>query len=266
MTAEQAAAAQAAAEIIVVKESSVAIISLNRPKAMNALNHSLMRSLSAALDELERDNETRAIVITGGPKVFAAGADIKEMENATVAEMTVDDYLSHWDRVARFPKPVIAAVGGAALGGGCELALACDLIVAGEHASFGQPEILIGVIPGAGGTQRLTRILGKQRAMELILTGRRLNAREALAWGLVNRVAPAESFLDEAKALAKEIAAKAPLAARLAKSAVLRAQDGDLAGGVDYERRLFWSLFATEDQKEGMKAFSEKRAPLFKGK
>lgn len=266
MTAEAATAASAATEIVVEKAGSVAIILLNRPKAMNALNHSLMRSLSSALDELENDSEVRAVVITGGPKVFAAGADIKEMEHSSVAEMTLDNYLSHWDRVARFPKPLVAAVGGAALGGGCELALACDLIVAGEQASFGQPEILIGVIPGAGGTQRLTRILGKQRAMELVLTGRRLNAREALAWGLINRVAPAESFEEEAKALAREIAAKAPLAARLAKSAVLRAQDCDLAGGVDYERRLFWSLFATEDQKEGMKAFSEKRPPVFKGK
>ncbi|MBI4374934.1 MAG: enoyl-CoA hydratase/isomerase family protein [Elusimicrobia bacterium] len=253
-------------ELLVEAEGPVGVITLNRPAALNALNHSIMEAMVEALEDFERAPSIRSIVIAGSAKAFAAGADIKEMEKATVAEMSRDPHLSRWDRVGKCPKPLIAAVSGFALGGGCELAMACDLIVASETAVFGQPEIMIGVIPGAGGTQRLTRIVGKTLAMEMILAGRRLSARGALAHGLVNRVVPVESFLDEAKKLAHEIAAQPPIAVRMAKEAVLKALDMDLDTGLAFERKLFYSLFDTEDQKEGMRAFMEKRAARFIGK
>lgn len=242
------------------------LIALNRPEALNALNRPMMRELIAAMEDFERDEAIRVMVLSGNDKAFAAGADIKEMDQAPVIDPVRDEHLARWDRVGKSPKPVIAAVSGFALGGGMELAMACDMIVASETAQFGQPEILIGVIPGAGGTQRLTRAVGKQRAMEMVLTGRRLSAREAFDAGLVNRVFPIESYLDEAKKLALDIASKSPLAAKAAKESVLKAEDVELDLGLSYERSRFNALFATEDQKEGMKAFIEKREPAFKGK
>ena len=244
----------------------MATITLNRPKALNALNSALMRELTEALQTLDRDQEVRCIVVTGNERAFAAGADIKEMADASPVTMLSRSNLSYYDTVRRVSKPIIAAVSGYALGGGCELAMACDMIVASETARFGQPEINIGVMPGAGGTQRLTRALGKARAMELILTGAYLDAHEAHARGLVNRVAPTELYLEEAQKLARTIASQPPVAVRLAKDAVLKAQDLSIEEGLDYERRLFYLLFATEDQKEGMAAFVEKRPPEWKGR
>ncbi|OGR83228.1 MAG: enoyl-CoA hydratase [Elusimicrobia bacterium RIFCSPHIGHO2_02_FULL_57_9] len=255
-----------AKEIRTEAEGPVGLITLNRPSVLNALNHPLMEGLVGALEDFERAPSIGCIIITGNAKAFAAGADIKEMDHATTAEISRDPHLSRWDRVGKCAKPVIAAVSGFALGGGCELALACDMIVASETAVFGQPEINIGVMPGAGGTQRLTRILGKTRAMEMVLTGKRMTAREALAAGLVNRVVPVESYLEQAKKLAHEIAAQPPMAVRMAKEAVLKALDVDLDAGLALERRLFYSLFDTGDQKEGMRAFIEKREPKFTGK
>ncbi len=253
-------------EILVETDGPVGVITLNRPEALNALNHALMEQLIAAVEDFEAAPPIRAIVIAGSERAFAAGADIKEMDQATPAQMKADPHLSRWDRLGKCSKPTIAAVSGFALGGGCELAMACDMIVASESAVFGQPEILIGVIPGAGGTQRLTRAIGKSRAMELVLTGRRFTAREAHAWGLVNRVVPVEAFLTEAKKLAQEIAAKPPIAVSAAKDAINKALDVDLDTGLSLERQLFYSLFDTQDQKEGMKAFIEKREPRFVGK
>ncbi|MHB2025621.1 MAG: enoyl-CoA hydratase-related protein [Elusimicrobiota bacterium] len=252
--------------ILIQKEGGVAVLTLNRPHALNALNHALMDELEAALDFLEKDVETRCVIVTGGGKAFAAGADIKEMENASAKEMASDRHLSRWDKLGKFPKPTIAAVSGFALGGGCEMALACDLIVASETAVFGQPEILIGVIPGAGGTVRLAERLGKARALELVLTGRRVGAKEALSLGLVNRVVPPEALLDEAKALAQGVAALPPLAAAAAKASVLHALNAGQDDALAFERRLFCALFDSQDQKEGMKAFVEKRAPRWTGK
>ncbi len=245
---------------------SLALLRLNRPQALNALNHALMDELENALDRIEKDAAIRAVVIAGSERAFAAGADIKEMDSKTSEQMSADPHLGRWDKLGAFPKPTIAAVSGFALGGGCELALACDMIVASESAVFGQPEILIGVIPGAGGTVRLAKALGKQRAMELVLTGRRVTAREAAALGLVNRVAPVESYLDEALKLAEQVAAQPPLAARAAKTSILHALDVGLSDALSAERRLFWELFDTEDQKEGMKAFVEKRKAVFRGR
>ena len=253
-------------EILVEADGPVGVITLNRPQALNALNHPLMEQLVEAIEDFEAAPPIKAIVIAGSERAFAAGADIKEMDQATVAQMSSDPHLSRWDRVGKCTKPTIAAVSGFALGGGCELAMACDLIVASESAVFGQPEISIGVIPGAGGTQRLARAVGRARAMELVLTGRRFTAREALGWGLVNRVFPVESYLLEAKKLAREIAAKPPIAVKAGRDAVNKALDFDLDTGLGFERQLFWSLFDTQDQKEGMKAFIEKREPKFVGK
>jgi enoyl-CoA hydratase len=253
-------------DVLVERDGAVAVVRLNRPDVLNALSYAVMESLVAALEELDRDDGVRCVVLTGDRRAFAAGADIKELEGASVAEMLSNGQMPRWDRLRRVTKPIIAAVSGFALGGGCELAMACDMIVASESAVFGQPEINIGVMPGAGGTQRLTRALGKYLAMDMALTGRRLNAREAQAAGLVSRVFPVESYLDEAKAMASEIAAKPPIAARLVKESVSRALDMSLENGLSYERGLFYSLFATEDQKEGMAAFREKRKPGFKGK
>lgn len=256
----------AKANVLTEVVGAVGVITLNRPEALNALNHPLMEELAAALDRFDADSAIRCVIVTGSERAFAAGADIKEMDQGSVLDPARDEHLARWDRVGRMKKPVIAAVSGFALGGGCELAMACDLIVASETAVFGQPEINIGVIPGAGGTQRLTKVLGKHRAMEMVLTGKRLGAREALQHGLVNRVVPPELFLDEAKKLARVIAAQPPLAVRAAKSAVLKALDMEIDAGLAYERQLFNSLFATEDQKEGMKAFIEKREAVFHGK
>ncbi len=247
-------------------EGGVGLIRLNRPKAMNALDSVLMTELVHALNDFENDREIGCIVITGSEKAFAAGADIKEMENATTVEMLTRDSISLWDKVAKFNKPIIAAVSGVALGGGCELAMACDMIVASTTAKFGQPEINLGVIPGAGGTQRLTRAVGKAMAMEMVLNNRWLEAQEAYQFGLVNRVVAPETYLDEALKLARDIAARAPVAIRLARESVNAAFELPLSEGIRLERRNFYFLFSTEDQKEGMNAFVNKRAAKWQGK
>lgn len=252
--------------IIVRQEGKVGIVQLNRPKAMNALNSAIMAELTGALGIFNADDTINCLVITGNERAFAAGADIKQMSNASVPDMINDPFIDYWDQIKSLHKPVIAAVSGWCLGGGCELAMLCDMIVASESAKFGQPEITIGVIPGAGGTQRLTRAVGKTIAMEMVLNNRHLNAEEAKQYGLVNRVVPPERYLDEAIQLATEIAERAPVAVRLGKEAVNQAFETTLAEGVLLERRLFAMLFGTEDQKEGMAAFIEKRGPQWKGK
>jgi enoyl-CoA hydratase len=239
--------------ILVETIENVGLIRLNRPQQLNALNSVLMEELATALEAFDRDEAIRCMVITGNERAFAAGADIKEMAEASAVEMLLRDHIARWDRIQRIRKPIIAAVSGWCLGGGCELAMACDIIIASETAVFGQPEINIGVMPGAGGTQRLTRAIGKSKAMEMILTGRYMSAREAEAAGLVSRVVPVEVYLEEAIRLAKEIAARPPIAVRLAKEAVNKAFETSLRDGLEYERRLFYLLFATEDQKEGMR-------------
>jgi len=244
----------------------VALVRLNRPRQLNALNGEVMDQLCDALEALDRDDAIRCLVVTGNERAFAAGADIAEMANATPIELLRTNRIAQWDRVRRISKPVIAAVSGWCLGGGNELAMALDLIVAGEGARFGQPEINLGVIPGAGGTQRLTRAIGKSRAMEMILTGEPIDAREALRLGLVSRVVPDELVVEDAMALAASIATKAPLALRMAKEAVNAAYEMSLTDALAHERRLFYLLFASEDQKEGMAAFVEKRPPDFKGR
>ena len=249
--------------IIVETRGRVGLIRLNRPQALNALSSALMRELSLAVDGFEADGQIGCIVITGSDKAFAAGADIKEMTDKTFTEVFLGDFAATWDRVAYARKPVIAAVAGFALGGGCELALQCDLIIAAENAKFGQPEMKLGIIPGIGGTQRLTHAVGKAKAMDLILTGRTIDAAEAERSGLVSRVVPADDLLTEAKAVATTISQMSLSAARMAKEAVNRAFESTLAEGLLYERRLFHSAFATEDQSEGMAAFVEKRAPNF---
>lgn len=247
-------------------EQRTALVRLNRPKQLNALNGEVMDALCTALEELDRDEGVRAMVVTGNERAFAAGADIGEMANATPIEMLVTNRIGQWDRIRRIGKPVIAAVNGWALGGGCELAMTLDLIVAGEGAKFGQPEISIGVIPGAGGTQRLTRAIGKAKAMAMVLTGDPMTAREAEAAGLVAVVTQDELVVADALALAARIATKSPIALRLAKEAVNAAFEMSLTDALAHERRLFYLLFASEDQKEGMAAFLEKRAPDFKGR
>ncbi|HEY4718682.1 MAG TPA: enoyl-CoA hydratase-related protein [Anaerolineales bacterium] len=244
----------------------VALLRLNRPEAMNALNTPLMVELMDTLEKLDADPAIGAFVLTGDGRAFAAGADIKEMAESSSIELLLKGHISPFDRIKKISKPVIAAVSGWCLGGGNELALSCDLIVASETARFGQPEINLGVIPGAGGTQRLTRTLGKALAMEMVLNNRTLTAEEALRFGLVNRVVPVERYLDEALVLAAEIAARAPLAVRLGKEAVNRALETHLADGIAEERQAFYFLFASEDQKEGMRAFSEKRRPKWTGR
>jgi enoyl-CoA hydratase len=244
----------------------VALIRLNRPESLNALNCALVADLTQMLLDLDQDAEVRAIVLTGNERAFAAGADIKEMADNSAIDMLILDQFQKWDQIKRLKKPLIAAVSGYALGGGCELAMLCDIIIASETAQFGQPEIKIGVIPGAGGTQRLTRAIGKSRAMEHILTGRFFSAKEAYEWGLVSRVVPVELYLEEALKLATEIAAMPPIAVQLAKQAVLKSYELSLEEGLHFERRNFYLLFATEDQKEGMRAFSEKRPPQWQGR
>jgi enoyl-CoA hydratase len=252
--------------LLVSRQGRVGIAQLNRPQALNALNGELMDELVRVLQAFDADDSIGCIVITGSEKAFAAGADIKQMASATVVDMMASPFIGYWDAVQRIGKPVVAAVSGYCLGGGCELAMICDLIVASETAHFGQPEINLGIIPGAGGTQRLTRAVGKSVAMDMILTGRRISAQEALQFGLVARVFPTATFLDDSLALAAEIADKAPVALRVAKEAVNRAYESSLAEGVLFERRAFNLLFATEDQKEGMAAFVEKRKPAWQGK
>ena len=252
--------------ILTRTEGRVGIVQLNRVKALNALNAPLMDDATRALAAFDADPEIGCIVLTGNEKAFAAGADIKQMATASVVEMMDSPFIGYWDAVQRIGKPIVAAVSGWCLGGGCELAMICDVIVASESAVFGQPEINLGVIPGAGGTQRLTRAVGKSLAMEMILADRRLNAEEALRAGLVSRVAPLDSYLAVALEVASAIAAKSPVALRVAKEAVNKAYETTLAEGVHVERRLFNLLFATEDQKEGMAAFVEKRTPAWKGK
>ncbi|MDE3058499.1 MAG: enoyl-CoA hydratase/isomerase family protein [Bacteroidota bacterium] len=252
--------------IIVTKENGYALIQLNRPDVLNAINIALMKELVDALDELEKEDDVRCVVLTGNEKAFAAGADIKEMADASTVEMLRRDMFSRWDRIRKFKKPLIAAVGGYALGGGCELAMTCDIIIASESAKFGQPEISIGVIPGAGGTQRLTRAVGKYKAMEMVLSGAMITAEEAKQWGLAVKVVPNEYLLEEAKNLAKTIASKPPVALQLGKEAILKAFDTTIESGLEFERKNFYMLFSTEDQKEGMKAFVEKRKPEWKGK
>jgi enoyl-CoA hydratase len=254
------------ANILVRQDGRVGVVQLNRPQALNALNSALMAELVAALQTFDADEGVGCIVITGSEKAFAAGADIKQMADATPVTMMDSPFIGYWDAVEAIRKPVIAAVSGYCFGGGCELAMICDLVVASETAVFGQPEINLGIIPGAGGTQRLTRAVGKAVAMDMILSGRRINAQEALQFGLVSRVFPAASFQEDVLKLAGEIAGKAPVALRVAKEAVNRAYASSLAEGVLFERRAFNLLFATEDQKEGMAAFVEKRAPVWQGR
>jgi enoyl-CoA hydratase len=251
--------------IIVETKGRVGLVTLNRPKAMNALSSALMQELSQALDKFEADGEIGCIVITGSEKAFAAGADIKEMQPKTYMDVYLEDFITRdWERVTRCRKPVIAAVAGYALGGGCELAMMCDFILAADNAKFGQPEIALGIIPGAGGTQRLTRAVGKAKAMEMALTGRNMDAAEAERSSLVSRVVPLADLLTEALKVAERIAAMSLPSALMAKESVNRAFETTLSEGVRFERRLFHSLFATQDQKEGMAAFAEKRQADFK--
>ena len=254
--------------ILVTKqyEPLIALIQLNRPKDLNALNLQLMQELRDTLQQLDKDEKVRVIIITGNDQAFAAGADIKQMADKSAIDMLTIDQFSTWDQIRKTKKPIIAAVSGFALGGGCELAMTCDMIIASETAKFGQPEIKIGVIPGAGGTQRLTKAVGKARAMELVLSGRFLSAEEAFAARLVNKVVPVEMYLREAVQLAREIAQMSPIAVQLAKEAVNRSFETHLDEGLILERKNFYLAFASEDQKEGMKAFIEKRKPDYKGK
>ena len=244
----------------------VGIVTLNRPQAMNAFNTLMLTELFDALESFDRDDAVGAMIVTGNEKSFAAGADIKEMADASPFEMIGQGRVEKWDRIRGIKKVVIAAVSGWALGGGCEFAISCDMIFASESARFGQPEITIGIIPGAGGTQRLARLLGKNLTMEMVINNRTLTAAEALDFGLANRVVPVDGYLDAAVAFAEEIASRAPLAVRMAKDAVNAAFETTLAEGLKAEKRNFYPLFSTEDQKEGMKAFIEKRKPNWKGK
>ena len=250
--------------LIVENRGKVGLITLNRPKALNALNGALIDELGQALDALEDDDAVGCIVITGSEKAFAAGADIKEMATRSFIDVFETNFIADWQRVAQCRKPVIAAVAGYALGGGCELAMMCDFILAANTAKFGQPEITIGTIPGAGGTQRLTRFVGKSKAMEMCLTGRMMDADEAERSGLVSRIVPAGDLVDEAIKVGERIAEMSRPMVAMAKEAVNRAYETTMAEGVLFERRLFHSTFATEDQKEGMAAFIEKRQPDFK--
>jgi len=251
--------------ILVERHDRVGLIRLNRPKALNALNSQLISELNLALDEFEADPGVGCIVVTGSEKAFAAGADIKEMHVLTYPATYDNDFITSWERLSRTRKPVIAAVAGFALGGGCELAMMCDFILAADTAKFGQPEIKLGVMPGAGGTQRLTRFVGKSKAMEMCLTGRMMDAAEAERAGLVSRVVPAADLVSEALAVAKVIADMSPTVAMQTKESVNRSYETTLAEGIRFERRVFQAMFALDHQKEGMSAFIEKRPPNFRG-
>jgi len=252
--------------VLVRKEGSIGVVQLNRPKVLNALSFATMSELVRNLEELDKDPAICVIILTGGERAFAAGADLEEMSHATPVDLALGRRFELWDRIRKISKPMIAAVSGYALGGGNELAMNCDMIIASETATFGQPEVNVGIMPGAGGTQRLPRVVGKYKAMEMILTGRSISAEEAYRVGLVNRIVPPESLMEEAKKVAAEIASKPPLSVRAAKESILKAQDTSLEVGLDFERKAFYMLFATEDGKEGMRAFLEKRKPTFKGK
>lgn len=246
--------------------NGVAVITLNRPKALNALNLQVMREIAQTLAELDADPEVGCALLTGSERAFAAGADIKEMAEATYMDMYSTDWFAGWDAVASFRKPIVAAVAGYALGGGCELAMMCDVLIAADTATFGQPEIKLGVMPGMGGSQRLTRAVGKAKAMDLVLTGRNLGAEEAERAGLVSRIVPADELIDEALKVAATIAGMSTPIATMAKETVNRAFEVTLAEGVRFERRVFHAMFATDDQKEGMAAFVAKRKPAFTGR
>ena len=252
--------------ILAETDGPVGIVRLNRPKVLNALNPALMTQLAEQMEAFDRDDDIIVIVLAGSERAWAAGADIGDMAERSMLEMYTRDQFATWDRIRRIKKPIVAAVSGYALGGGCELMMLCDVVIASETAQIGQPEINIGVMPGAGGTQRLTRAVGKATAMDVILTGRFLSAAEALDAGLVSRVVPPEHYYTEALRVARDMASKGPIALRLAKEAVLKAHETTLSEGLEYERKLFYMLFATEDQKEGMRAFVEKRKAQFKGK
>ena len=252
--------------VLAERRDAVGIARLNRPESRNALSADLMEGLAGVLEAWDTEPEVRCIVVAGGEDVFAAGGDIKSMAARSFQDALVTPTARFWPRLAAVRTPLVGAVSGYALGGGCELALACDMVVASETAEFGQPEITLGIIPGGGGTQRLTRIMGKQRAMELVLTGRRIDAREAYALGMVNAVAPRRRWLEQAIELAEVVARRPPLAARLAKEAVLAADETPLASGLQYERRLYELAMGTEDRVEGMQAFIEKRKAEFKGR
>ncbi|MDE2166025.1 MAG: enoyl-CoA hydratase [Alphaproteobacteria bacterium] len=252
--------------ILVETRGAVGLVMLNRPKALNALCDVLIRELGEALDAFEADDAVGAIVLTGSDKAFAAGADVKEMQGRSFIDVYLGDFIKSWERVTLCRKPVIAAVAGYALGGGCELAMMCDTIICADSAKFGQPEITLGITPGAGGTQRLTRFVGKAKAMDMILTGRLMDAAEAERSGLVSRVVPAAQLVDETMKVAAQIASLSRPAVLMAKEMINRAYEMTLAEGVRFERRLFHSLFATEDQKEGMSAFVEKRKPNFRNR
>jgi enoyl-CoA hydratase len=252
--------------VLVERDEPIAVVLLNRPQQLNALSDELMEALVAALRELDADEQIRCIVLGGSERAFAAGADIGELAHASAIELYYARRVERWDAIRNLWTPLVAAVSGYCLGGGCELAMACDLIVASETARFGQPETGLGIIPGAGGTQRLTRAVGKAVAMDVILSGRMLSAREAERAGLVARVVAREAWLDEAKRVARDVAAKGPVAIRLAKEAVDRAFEGPLSLGLDYERRLLYLAFASEDAREGLNAFVEKRTPDFRGR
>lgn len=253
-------------ETITEVRGQVGIIRLNRPEKLNALNYNLMTQVIEALERFDADPGIRCILLAGDERAFAAGADITEMADASLIDMYQRNMFGRWERIRRISKPIVAAVSGYALGGGCELMMCCDIVIASETARFGQPEINLGIIPGAGGTQRLTRAAGKARAMDLILTGRMITAQEAQAMGLVSRVVPPEQYFDEALRVCQELCQKAPLALRLAKEAVATAFETTLAEGIEFEKKLFYMLFATDDQKEGMRAFVEKRPPVFAGR
>ena len=252
--------------ILVTRENNIGVIQLNRPNILNALSFALMSELVNGLEELDKDKAVRVIILTGSGRAFAAGADLAEMSQATPLDLMLGRRFELWDRIRKISKPIIAAVDGYCLGGGNELAMNCDIIIASETATFGQPEINVGIIPGAGGTQRLTRVVGKYKAMEMILTGKSISADEAYRVGLVNRVVPAKSLMEETKKLATEIASRPPISIRSAKEAILRAHDTTLEVGLEFERKAFYMLFATEDAKEGINAFLEKRKPDFKEK
>jgi enoyl-CoA hydratase len=252
--------------VIVERDGLIGLVTLNRPQQLNALSYALVKDICLAMEAFDDDDEIRVIILTGGDKVFAAGADIKEMADRGPFDERLRERLLYRDRINRISKPVIAAVSGFALGGGCELAMSCDIIIASETARFGQPEVNIGIIPGSGGTQRLTRLIGKHRAMEMILSAEFVSAADAERFGLVNRIVPVEMLMDEAKSLARKIAAKPVLAIKAAKQAVLKSANLPLDEGLDFERKSFFLLFASEVRTEGMKAFLEKRKPLFKGK